>query len=739
MKLLKAFGLIAIGFIFVAAKHPASTCEPDLATSKTSSAEEALRARLAKIQPFVKRQGSRATLEWSGIRASVEQKSRAHGEDPATLNALTVSIFINGEEKISGLPFATSTYTIAEEPRGQVDYYIVYKRGAKIVHISEFSLKETTDGQNLAEGSFRGRYAGELLGFELTSGPASTGIRPELTSNALALGKKKIVWILSERAEPVLKEFIASAPKGVDVRAEFGADGEPGQVLVTDRASGARVEAGAKDFFFKVDAAFNGNSFFWDDMLVALATVPAHPWLARSTIEFWLMVQEKNGGTIPREVRKENLLSLWFPETIKYGEEPKPNLTYTNPYLMNWVMDELFRFDPSEKNTRLLDRVAKSMETYASWMEKHRAVRDQNGKLIGFNGSALGSGADNSRGRVGNAAEANAFQTAFIDFISQQAAMYNDIARWSRVLATRERGASLAFSERASRASSKAAELKKLINEKYWNEDRGYYFDLVPDGFGGWSQNRRFTPIAGFWALYAGAASPAQVQRLIETQLRPEAFGGEFPLPANSRFFVVEGRPTDSMYIPRDGFENEDGYWDKWAHWPPMMAVAIEGFRRSGRPDVAYDLAQKVLKKIAEWSTRTVEESYGEHRVNGELMARALQHASHPHRPDFAGWGLVPPVYVTYNHFLGFRPTYQAGRVDWDLRTPLKIGDSLTLRHTIYLGQEIRELKLTRISETRLRIESAAAMALDLKITHAGRESRIHLSSGQDAQEVELQ
>jgi hypothetical protein len=683
-------------------------CEIALTSPSQGSAEAELRRKLERVQPMVDREGTDATVRWGGLRTRIAQKSAAMGESPNRLKELTVSIWVNGIEKVKGLKWNQIAYNFHNESPGQVDYYIVYKRGDEVVDISEFALKETRDGQNVQEGSFQNKYAGELFGIKLNGSIENLGLKPELTKSAVRLGYKKVVWVLSPEADTRVIQFIHDAKDGVDVRPHFGATGSPDSVTVTERNSGRQITARPDDFFFKVDAAFNGNAFYWDDMLTALATVPYHPWLVQSTIRFWLMVQKRNGGTIPREVRKESLISLWWPNIIHYGEKPKPNLTFTNPYLMNWVMDDLYRNDPSAENLALLKQVAQSITDYSAWMEANRAVRE-NGKIIGFNGSALGSGADNSRGRLGNSYEDKAYQTGFVDIISQQMAMYNDLRRWKSIFARTETDVSekRKLLDEANAAKAKADEYRKILNERYWNQEKAFYFDLIPDGNKGFKQNLEFMPIAGFWPLYAAAPTRAMVQRIFDMQLTPEAFGGDFPLPANARYMIIEGQPTDPLYIPRPNFRDEDGYWDKWAHWPPMMLVAVEGFRRCGRADIAYDLSVKILDKLAAWSTDTVEESYGEiakRSANGRTTfePRAIQHSTHPHREGFAGWGKDFPIWSMLTHAFDMRPTYD-GIMNWDLPMPMQVGDEIAVNNRIYLGGVVN-LDLKKVAEHAYRL-----------------------------------
>lgn len=620
--------------------------------------QKSVRERLAMVEPMLSWQGPTVTLEWSGIEKQVCERHRRLLEPASRLTELTVSIWVNGVETVTGLPWGTNSYSFSAEPHGQVDYYVAYNRGKNVVHRSSFALKESRDGQQLMDGSFSRKYAGELLDVTVFEDLAELAPIAQLAKAAVELSYKKIVWVLRPTAAQATREFIEKAAAGVDVRAHFGAEGSPAHVDVIDRMSGIHfTHASPEDFFFKVDAAFNGNSFFWDDMFVALVTIVHHPWLVRSTLEFWLTVQQLNGGVIPREVRKSNLMSLFFSQTVLYGEPPCTNLVYTNPYLMNWVMDELYRFHPSPENEALLVRVAESIEQYAAWMETYRALRDANGKIVGFNGSALGTGADNSRGRLGNRSEPEAQQSGFVDFLAQHIQMHRDLAQWCEMLARKTANPfeQKSLEHRAAVAAIKVEELTATMNRLYWNEERGFYYDLIPCGSGKWKQNLEYTLIGGFWPLWAGVPNEEQQHCLIERQMVAHAFGGDFPFPANARTSI--GEHKDPLYVPRPGDE-EDGYWDKWAHWPPMAVMAIEGFRRAGHLDLARQYTLQFLTKIAQWSTTTVEESYGEKvlvQTDGSVtfLARAIQHAEHQHRADFAGWGKAPPVYGLYTVLTG--------------------------------------------------------------------------------------
>lgn len=695
---------------------------------------EKVRAELRKVEPMVEKVGPGVTIEWKGIQDQVTLRSRDLNEPESRLTQLTQSIWVNGVETYQNIPWGTNFLKLDNRPHGQVDYYVEYKRGDKVVHRSSFGLLESKDGQQLHKDSFDQRFAGELLGVEYD--PDLKKIMPSsaITSNAVRLSYNKIVWVIKPDATAATHRFIDNAEEGVDVLAFFGPNGEPTTVTVTDKKTGAKIPANASDFFFKVDAAFSGNSFFWDDMYVALTTVAHHPWLVRSTLEFWIAVQKLNGGAIPREVRKSNLRSLFFPDKILYGEEKAlPNLVYTNPNLMTWVMDELYRYHPSKENLALLKKVFKSVEDYTQWMETHRAVRDGN-QIIGFNGSALGTGADNSRGRIGNRNEPDAYRSGLVDFMAQQIQMYKDLAKWTRIIIDAE-GSTMSASGRmrmqsnAARYTHTAQQYRTVMNQRYWNQEKCFYYDIIPNGANGWKHNLNFTVIGGFWPLWAGVPTEEQMKCLIEKQMIAQAFGGDFPFPANARNSI--GNFKDPLYVPRPG-NQEDGYWDKWAHWPPMVVMAIEGFRRMGRADLAFKYAFDFLKKTAKWSDKTVEESLGEimkELPNGSVTfdARAIQHSEHTHREDFAGWGKVPPVYMLLVHILGIMPNYQ-GKLQWNLMIPLDVGQFIQVNNLQYMGHTIKSLKVQRtaLGIYELTIESSGEFDIELNLM---RQFRQELSS----------
>jgi len=135
-----------------------------------------------------------------------------------------------------------------------------------------------------------------------------------------------------------------------------------------------------------------------------------------------------------------------------------------------------------------------------------------------------------------------------------------------------------------------------------------------------------------------------------------------------------------------------------------MAMVVIEGFRRSGRPDIAFKLAAAYNKKMAESSENTVEENYGEIVIRHDdgtvsITARPGQHAQHQHRPDFAGWGKGPPIYLGLVDVLGVNAGYDK-TLSWNLRISMETGETMYVQNLWVNGGIIQTMAVTRLSET---------------------------------------
>ncbi len=664
-------------------------------------------------QPEIIRANGKVRVDWSKLLPRVEQTITKQDGHPVPLD---VAVLVNGEERYKiSYPRGETSIEFPDSQGNQRDYYLELRDSSgKVRHRTELILHESKNAQTVPGRAYAEYFTKNGISVELPASLKNKGIAAGLMQKSVQLGYEKTVWVLSPSASPEIRKLIGER-EDIDVIPKLNVSGKPIGADIINKTSGEVLVKGVKpeNFFFKVDAAFNGNCFFWDDMFVSMATIPHHPELAKATVEFWLAVQKMNGGAIPREVRKSNLKSLWFENNIRAGTETTPNLHYTNPYLIHRVADELYRYDPSKENLDLLKRVSESMKQYLEWMEKNRSVHDSHHNLVGFVTDALGSGGDNSRGERGNFAANPSLNSGWADLLAQQIDLHKHLVGNYRLFESKEKekgnvAEASKFRLLAQAEEKKALSLDHLLNARYWNPETKFYYDVVPENDNKWKQDKKYQSVFGFWPLLSKSANAEQVRSMAATNLKPEKFGGDFPLPANSR---------DSTPYTDKG---EDGYWNKWAHWPSVASAVMDGFKDSGRPDTAYQLATGFLKGVSEASKDTVYEFYGEDRAQsptGKLIitGRSGQHRGHTTRGDFAGWGKVPPVYNMLTHVIGFEPQ-KDGHITENLMMPMKNGEEFSVSNIAYKGGEIRVLKFKRISENQIQVTVKSTQPFDLDI-----------------------
>ncbi|PWU21086.1 MAG: hypothetical protein C5B49_03150 [Bdellovibrio sp.] len=670
---------------------------------------------IAENTPVVDRSPGRVEVSWQRIHDRV---ARA-GYDK---DKLRVSVYVNGIEhpEAKELPFTTVKAVFGEEaPHKQYDYYVIHKLKQsdgtiKIIDISGFNLKEITDPATVEASTFNGTFPGETFKVHVGKGLQAQGLEDWFTNEGLKRSYKKIVAVPYPKANPEIFQFMNTARQGVKTEAHRLPNGKFTTVTLRKVGSSEKLTVDAKNFSIKPDAAFNGNSFFWDDMIAASEGKAIHdPELAGQAIDFQLALLDFNDGVIPREVRKENLLSLWFTDHVRAGENARPNLNYTNPFLLNLAARNLYANDKTPENFERLKHVSLGMERYIYWMEKNRSIKNAEGQIVGFNGSAYGTGMDNSRGDIGNANEAAALHHGFVDFISYHTTMLNDMDDFNRLFAEKsnlpeERDRYLRV---ADAARAKADQFKKVINDYYWDPDQCFYYDVNVEKNGRVTRDREYTGVWGFLPLLAEAASEQQVNQIISKKLTPETFGGRFPLPSNMRGSVPDSylkhRPYETFgeTTAEDGFSWRDhGYWDTPATtWPSASALVIEGFHRSGRPDIAARLNTDLL--AAQTSTKSWEESYGRaYKIhpNGSVEEKAMPLRHKPHQPrvneqgvgEFLGWAVAQLGNGLSFHSMGFQPTLRG--LNWILPQTLGVGDTMGFSNRPYGGGMLKKIFLHR-------------------------------------------
>lgn len=115
-----------------------------------------------------------------------------------------------------------------------------------------------------------------------------------------------------------------------------------------------------------------------------------------------------------------------------------------------------------------------------------------------------------------------------------------------------------------------ASERAKKINQYFWDEKTGFYYDLDLET----KSRQSLKTLAGFFPLWCGIANKKQAQKI----------------KTNLKFFEGPGGLTNTEKIKWTGKQ-----WDYPNGWPPHQLIVCEGFKRYGFGSDAERLAQKWL------------------------------------------------------------------------------------------------------------------------------------------------
>lgn len=326
-----------------------------------------------------------------------------------------------------------------------------------------------------------------------------------------------------------------------------------------------------------------------------------------------------------------------------------------NPPLFAWVESENYRFTGDraqvdkvlyekqylQKHFVYFDTIPKgdvNTDVSPRYNPIHRGVvRDDGGTIIGYTWKGGASGMDNTpRGRDAGGWE----KVMWIDAISQQALSALHIADLFRM--TGDKAQARVWSERYE-------QLKRTVNERYWDEQDGFYYDIdVQTG----EPCRIMTP-ASFWAMLAGIPSKEQAERMVSYLRSEQYLGGERPWVTLSR--------QDKDYNGATG-----DYW-RGGIWLPTAYMGTKALEKYGYYDLADEMAERVvrlqLRTYYQVEPHTIWECY-----NPSSDQPSTEHGRRA-RPDFCGWSALGPISLFIENIMGFRcADALTGTLTWALK-----------------------------------------------------------------------
>ncbi len=245
------------------------------------------------------------------------------------------------------------------------------------------------------------------------------------------------------------------------------------------------------------------------------------------------------------------------------------------------------------------------------------------GKIEGYTWTGGASGMDNTvRGRDAGGYD----KILWIDAISQQALSALYISRIYGLYSMKKE----------QRVWKKRYEqLKKTINENYWDESDGFYYDIDRET----GEPCRIKTPASFWAMLAEIPDERQAARMTEYLRSGEYMGGDYPWTS----------------LSRDDKDHNSATGDYWRGgvWLPMVYMGTKALEKYGYYDLADDLAEKVVRQ--QLRTYHTVEPHTIWEVYSPSSDAPSTEVGHRARPDFCGWSALGPISLMIENIMGFR------------------------------------------------------------------------------------
>lgn len=382
-------------------------------------------------------------------------------------------------------------------------------------------------------------------------------------------------------------------------------------------------DPGAAQSPFMDEVCYDDVIWIWDSCFMTLFNKYASD-------DYFPGVANLNNFYYPLYDNVTSSQSIWFPD---------------NPNLFAWVEWENYLVSGDTDHVEWLINEKQYLQKHFQMMEtakpgdvlpncSHTVGHER--LELGYTGSNQIVGMDNSpRGRTYG--ESNIL---WIDTISQQALSAYYIAKLADVAgntAVRDT------------YSGYYNTLKSLINQYYWDETDGFYYDINKNDP---TQKDKVKTVASFWPMLAFVPDSGQAADLLAYVNSPTSFGGFVDFPS-----VARDDPD---------FDSATGAYWRGGVWLPTVYMGIKGLENYGYSTRADEAAEKILAQQYQtyktFAPHTIWETYAPCSNSPSTEYGNIV------RQDFCGWSALGPISLFIENVLGFHSVNAADKVvEWRL------------------------------------------------------------------------
>jgi len=363
-----------------------------------------------------------------------------------------------------------------------------------------------------------------------------------------------------------------------------------------------------------IDTAYNDNIFMWDSAFICLFTrYGTRIFNFQKTLDNFYSKQHPD-GFICREIRGKDGTDCF------HRYDP----VSTGPNIIPWTEWEYFQnFGDKER----LDQIFPVLVSYYQWLKSNRTWPDGS-----YWSSGWGTGMDNQP-RVESKYNIifSHGHMVWLDTCLQQIFAAKILLKIGFVL---ERWQEIEEIE------NEIAFLTEFVNNNLWDKRILFYYDKYAG-----CKLSDVKSIGAYWALIGEVVPNNLIDAFVKHLEDPQEFNRPHRIP--------------SLSFSHPGYKKDGRYWQGGV-WTPTNYMVLRGLDMSGKNNLAHEIALNHLKNVVEVyeKTGTLWEYYAPESTDPGLMAR----------PDFVGWGGIPPVAVLFENIFGFKANVPDNTLNWNIK-----------------------------------------------------------------------